>query len=269
MTGLERLLTDATERVYRIVQGLGEDDRRRVVGVGAAGDNTLVADRAAEEELIKQISAVGGIRVLSEERGELGPRKARLVAVLDPVDGSSNYERGIPFYCTSVAIVSGGTLAGVECGVVRNLVNGDVYFAEKGKGATKNGRRIRTSSTVKLSEAVITVDMCRASVKAIARLAPLVAAAKRQVHLGANALELCFLAEGRVDGFVDVRGRMRITDFAAAYLIAREAGAIVTDRDGKEIDPPISLGERFGFLASCNRLFHRQLLRYTRERPSK
>jgi len=269
MTELESLLRDATERVHRIVQGIGEAERRRVVGVGAAGDSTLIVDRMAEDELVRQILTVGDMRVLSEERGELGSRNARLVAVLDPVDGSSNYERGIPFYCTSVAIASGSTLGAVECGIVRNLVNGDVYFAKKGRGATKNGAKISTSRTRRLSEAVVTVDMCRASEKEIVRLAPLVAAVKRQVHMGANALELCFLAEGRVDAFVDVRGRMRITDFAAAYLIAKEAGAIVTDGEGNGIDPPISLGERFGFMASCNSQIHRQLLKYTRRRASR
>ena len=80
------------------------------------------------------------------------------------------------------------------------------------------------------------------------------------MHLGANALELCLLAEGRIDAFVDVRGKIRITDFAAAYLIASEAGAKITDADGKKLRPEFDLGHRFSFVASANPSLHKEIL---------
>ena len=144
--------------------------------------------------------------------------------------------------------------------IIRNLVSGDVYYAEKGEGATKNGKRIETSSETELSRSVVGIDMSRASEKTIVSLAPLVAKVKRQVHYGANALELCLLAEGKVEATVDVRGMMRITDFAGGYLIAKEAGAVLTDPEGKNLEPALKLGERFSYVASGNGRIHRQIL---------
>jgi myo-inositol-1(or 4)-monophosphatase len=108
------------------------------------------------------------------------------------------------------------------------------------------------------------VDSCRATVANITKTAPLIASVKRQAHFGANALEICFLAEGKMDSFVDVRGRMRITDFVGGYLIAKEAGAVVTALDGGELDPKMKLSERFGLVASANEVLHRKVLEKVR-----
>ena len=261
-----RLLSEASERVQSLVSAISVGgDRARVVGTGASGDKTLLADRLAEEELLRALSAVDGLRVLSEEGGTGGDPRGRTVAVVDPLDGSANFERGIPFYCTSVAVVKGDSLGGVSFGLVRNLVSGDVYWAEKGKGATKNGKRIHTSRAPSLSESVVDIDMSRVEPALVVGLASLVSSVSRQVHYGANALELCFLAEGRFDAFVDLRGRMRITDFAAAYLIAKEAGAAVTDASGSALKPVLDLGRGFSFVASANRRLHDKILELCRE----
>ena len=102
------------------------------MGVGAAGDRTIYADRLAEVILLKRLGEVDGVRVLSEEAGDAGDPDGSTLAVVDPLDGSSNFERGIPFYCTSVAVAEGGTLDGILAGVVRDLVTGDAYSARRG-----------------------------------------------------------------------------------------------------------------------------------------
>ena len=234
------------------------------MGTGAAGDRTIFADKLAEDELLKTITRIEGVRVLSEEAGAVGNR-GRTLAVVDPLDGSSNFERGIPFYCTSVAIVEGDSAEGVTLGIIRDLVSGDVYVGRRGGGATKNGKRIRTSKAVEPAYAVVGVDLSRSPPGLVSGLEPLVAGVKRQVHLGANALELCYLAEGRVDSFVDLRGRIRITDFAAAYLIAKEAGAEITGSDGKELKLEFDLKHRFSFVASANATFHKKILELCKE----
>ncbi|HYC11901.1 MAG TPA: inositol monophosphatase family protein [Nitrososphaerales archaeon] len=257
----EGVLLDATERVKLKVSALARGGGRgRTVGTGASGDKTIFADKEAEEELLRSLKSKGGVRVLSEEAGEVGDRRARTLAVVDPLDGSSNFERGIPFYCTSVAIVEGDSLSDVVFGLVRDLVSGDVYVARRGKGATKNGRAIRTSHVATAAEAIVGIDISRTAPELVTGLSRLVSGVKRQVHLGANALELCFLAEGKVDAFVDLREKMRITDFAAAYLIATESGAKVTGPDGDALEPRFDLKHRFSFVASANPALHRQIL---------
>jgi myo-inositol-1(or 4)-monophosphatase len=253
----ERLLLAVTDRVRRRVAPLaGRGDREKSIGIGAAGDRTLYADKVAEDEILKALAKAGGVRVLSEEAGLVGDPTAKTLAVVDPLDGSSNFSRGVPFYCTSVAIVGGRS----EVGVVRELVSGDVYSAIKGRGSKKNGKAIRTSRAADVSEAVVGIDLSRGGRDVAERLAPLVGAAKRQLHFGANALELCYVAEGKTDAFVDLRGRMRVTDLAAARIIASEAGAVITGADGAELVPEFDLSHRLSFVASASRGLHKQIL---------
>ncbi len=262
--GWERLLIATTAKVRTKVVPLARRGQRgKTVGVGASGDRTIFADKVAEDILLGALLDVDGVRVLSEETGRAGARNGDTLAIVDPLDGSSNFERGIPFYCTSVAVAEGGSVGSISAGVVRDLVTGDVYHAVKGKGARKNGRRIRTSRVSRLPEAVVGVDLSSSSPALVSGLARLVTGAKRHVHLGANALELCYLADGTIDAFVDVRGRIRITDFAAAYLIAKEAGATITGPGGAALDPRFDLEHRFSFVGSANAPLHGEILRLT------
>jgi len=257
----EGVLLDATRRVHlRVAELARSGEGTRTVGVGAAGDRTILADKVAEDELVDALSGFKDVRVLSEEAGALGKGDASVLAVIDPLDGSSNFGRRIPFYCTSVAMVEGESVGDITFGIVRDLVTGDVYTARRGEGATKNGRRIRTSGASSAREAVVGIDLSRSTSKAAAALVPLLSGVKRQVHLGANALEICYVADGRFDSFVDARGKIRVTDFAAAYLIAVEAGARVTDAEGKELSPRFDLEQRYSVVASANETLHKQIL---------
>ena len=185
------------------------------IGEGAGGDITMRVDQEAEEEIIAVLKQKGDVRLVAEEKGESGPKDARWTVIIDPIDGSSNFEKGIPFYCTSIAVLEGKTLDDASHGLVRNLVNGDTYYAEAGSYATKNGGEIRTSNLQELREATVGIDISRTTLPVVKSLNVLIASIKRQMHFGANALETCFLAEGRLDGFVDVRGRIRVMDMAA------------------------------------------------------
>ncbi len=256
------LLEGATLDAQRAVSTVASSEERSAsVGVGASGDLTLLADKKAEEAILGPLSQVLGIRIISEEAGEVGPRDSARVAIVDPLDGSSNFQRGVPFYCSSVGVVEGKTLSSLGHALVRNLVTGDVYFAEKGRGASKNGRSILTSRTKSLGAAVAGIDISRAPASVVRSLAGLVSSVGRQVHLGANALELCLLAEGVMDVIVDVRGHARLVDVAGGFLIAAEAGAVVTDPRGSPLDPRLSSDSRFSFVASANRELHELVLR--------
>ena len=261
----KKLLAEATGKVRRSVSTVTASGARGlVVGTGASGDKTLLADLKAEEELSKALLRVEGVKLLSEEAGNIGDPRSRTLFVIDPLDGSSNFERGLPFYCTSVALVEGQGLRGVRLAMVRNLVNGDVYFAAKGKGALKNGKRISTTEGGKLGKSVLDADLSGTSGALIAGLVPVLAGSKRVVHYGANALEMCLLAEGKIDAFVDARGRMRVTDIAGGYLIAREAGAIISLTREPRSAPELSLDTRFSLIASANQSLHRAIVRALR-----
>ncbi len=255
---LEAATGDAQEAVSKVASS---GQRSASVGVGASGDVTLLADREAEKAILRQLSKIPDTRIVSEEEGDIGPRDAARVAIVDPLDGSSNYQRGVPFYCSSVGVVEGKTLSALKHALIRDLVNGDVYFAEKGRGASRNGRSIRTSRVKSLGAAVAGVDVSRAPASVVRNLAGLVSSVGRQVHFGANALELCLLAEGKIDVVVDVRGRARLVDVAGGLLIAGEAGALISTPRGSPLNPRLSSGSRFDFVASANEELHRLVLR--------
>jgi myo-inositol-1(or 4)-monophosphatase len=257
----ERVLLQGTENVQIAIHALaGQGNRSQVVGVGASGDRTILADKKAEDEIFRTLAKVKGVRVLSEEAGKIGDPKAKLLAIVDPVDGSSNFVRGIPFYCTSVAIANGASFRDISFGIVRNLVSGEVYTATRGEGARKDGKKIRTSKTRELSKAVVGIDISKATQRGLQRLLPLMGRVGRQVHFGANALELCLLAEGKTDAFVDLRGRMRTVDFAAAQLIVKEAGGNMSAPDGGDLRPSMDLDSRFSFVASSNKELEGEIL---------
>jgi myo-inositol-1(or 4)-monophosphatase len=200
------------------------------------------------------------MRFLSEEAGEQGAPSAPLTAVIDPVDGSSNFERGIPYYCTSVAVARGRRLEDVCYALVEDLVSGDVYVGRSGSGATKNGAPARTSGRRELRSSVIAVDGSRVPRGELGRLAPLSAGARRVLHFGANALEICMVADGRLDAFVDLRGKLRVTDVAAALLVAEEAGAKATALRCDAGESGMSLAGRYSVVVASSEELHDEIV---------
>jgi myo-inositol-1(or 4)-monophosphatase len=261
LTDWQELLTGATALVQKACASLASGkDRARALGRGASGDETLAADREAERLILEALLPVQGLRVLSEEAGEVGPKRSRYLAVVDPLDGSSNFARGIPFYCSSICIIGGTRLRGAEAAVVRNLTNGDVYYAERTAGASKNGRPLRPSQAEELSGAIAAFDLSGTESEGIERVGPLLSKLRRVVHFGANALEMCMVSDGAVDCFLDLRGRMRVTDVAGAYLIAKETGIPVTTEGGDEIDPPLDLKSGIRVVTAGNQKLQDRLL---------
>lgn len=256
----ESLLREAVDQVQEVSDEMSHEDAVGEVGRGAGGDISMRIDIEAERRIVAVLERVSDVRIVAEESGESGPRGARWTVLIDPIDGSANFARQIPFYCTSIAVMEGDGIGDIEFGIVRNLTSGDTFFASKHGGAELNGRPARTTATTELARSCLGIDMSRATTPVLNRLVPLVASIYKQSHFGANALELCLLAAGRIDGFVDIRGTMRIMDLAAGYLIAREAGAVFSDEAGRQLDPKISIDSRFGVVGGANPLLHSRII---------
>jgi myo-inositol-1(or 4)-monophosphatase len=112
-----------------------------------------------------------------------------------------------------------------------------------------------------LGEAVVGLDLNAFSVEAVAgQLARLVEAAGHIRHFGANALELCYVAEGLTEAFVDIRGKLRTTDLAAGFLILKEAGGVITVPEGEALDAKLDPRQTVKFVASGNPKIHKAIL---------
>ena len=142
--------------------------------------------------------------------------------IVDPLDGTVNYSRRIPFFCTSIAVRQAGEEV---LGVIYAPIFGELYVAEKGGGAWLNGERIRVSEVANLSEAIIAVGCGKAEtsvIPAVDAIRELAFTARKVRILGAAALDIAYIASGRLDGYFECG--LRTWDIAAATLLLREAG---------------------------------------------
>ena len=234
------------------------------LGIGAGGDKMKLVDLAAEKAIVEVMLKHGvSFTLISEESGikEFGSTPGEYFVTTDPVDGTTNLTRGLPFYCSSIAISRKQTLSGVFAAMVTDLYHGTTYTAIKGKGAYRNGEKIVTSSVTSMQEAVIGLDLNTYKVKEVApQLTDLIQVTRHIRHFGANALELCYVAEGLTDGFIDIRGKIRTTDIAAGFLIINEAGGLVTTPKNEEIDVKLDPKQQLKFIASGNPTIHKTVL---------
>lgn len=196
-------------------------------------ERTPIADRArcidqrvdqfaidiAADALAVRMLLDAGFGVLSEESGR-HDWDAVVRVVVDPIDGSTNCARGLPSYGPSLCAVDG---RGPVAAVVMNVPLGTTYAARRGWGATKNGVALSPTQRDRIG-VVITGDP-------VHELEP---AVWTRVS-GASAHDLCLVAEGAVDGYVDVRNTQSVWDYLGALLVLTESGGVVRERDGREL----------------------------------
>ncbi len=207
---------------------------------GEGGDRTLEIDAAAEEivfEQLRELHARGyRFAAISEERGAVdfgaaqAPGEPQLLVVIDPLDGSLNAKRGLTHYALSVAVADGPTMADVAFAYVNDIGAREEWWAERGRGAQLNGVPLELGATELRGPdgRLEVVGIEAADPRWIERsIDLLVTRAYRLRAFGAMAPSLCQVAAGRFDGLVSLR-RCRAVDVAAAQLIVREAGGLVS-----------------------------------------
>jgi myo-inositol-1(or 4)-monophosphatase len=206
-------------------------------GRGEGGDTAYVIDRAAEDAIFAEIEGLGEpVTAISEERGELqiaGGGEVRMV--IDPVDGSLNAKRGLPFACVSIAIASGARMGDVEVGWVAELDprltaadeprRGRDWWAVRGEGAFRDGELLAPLRPGPLE--VLGLETARPELVAAAAAAIESVDARRIRALGSVAMTLCLVAAGQLDAMVSLRP-IRSVDAAAAQLLVTEAGGAVS-----------------------------------------
>ena len=226
-------------------------EREPVLRVGQGGDDTTAIDEAAEQAVVAELEARGESFVLvSEELGErvFGDGGAVRV-VVDPIDGSVNAKRGIPFFSFSLAVSEGATMGDVVFGYVYDFGTREEWMAERGAGAQLGGRLlgdVRPKETIEiLSFEGTTAGAIAASVDGM------VGIARRVRVMGSLALSLCHLAAGRVDAVCSLKPA-RSVDIAAAQLLVRECGlAIELVTDPPFADAPLDLVPRSRIVAAA------------------
>jgi myo-inositol-1(or 4)-monophosphatase len=234
-------------------------EREPVLRVGEGGDDTTAIDAAAEDAVVARLEAVDADFVLvSEELGERTFGKGGpTCVVVDPIDGSVNAKRGIPFFSLSLAVAEGASMDDVAFGFVYDFGAREEWVARRGEGAELNGSTLPPAGG---SDTVEILAFEGTTTGAIAGVAPaVVGVAERLRVMGSLALSLCHLGAGRVDAVCSLKPARSI-DIAAAQLVARECGCHVELFEAPPFGAaPLDLGQRSRLAAAatpaaCSRL---------------
>lgn len=203
------------------------------LGRGASGDITFQVDRVAEDIIIQSIKSAGlNCNIITEEGGSTLVQGKNSTIIIDPIDGSKNAISGIPFFSTSIALADGDCLDSLQMGYIINLVNADEFWAIKGKGAYMNGAKIKTRTEQK--PIVIAFESSNPDIDLL-KIFPLFKFAHRVRCFGSTALDLAYFSSGAMSIFI-IPSFSRIFDFSAGVLIAKEAGAVLSDINGNFIE---------------------------------
>jgi len=224
------------------------------ISIGAGGDVTRFIDKLAEDVAVDILDKSKiKINLLSEEAGFID-RGGKYTLVLDPIDGTRNAYRGIPFYSVSLAIGK-SKMSDVEYAIVKNIPTGDTFTAEKGHGAFFNNKRIGVPEVPHrepLSSLALGINFDKVTISL---------AKKNKVRsLGSASLEMCMVAIGALDFYVIGKEYIRVIDIAASTLILREAGGFVKNIYGEELDMSFNLDERSSVVAACSEKIIKEII---------
>ncbi len=251
ITVMQRAARKAAPRLRR---DYNEVEQLQVSRKGPA-DFVSMADRRAEDTIVEELRhARPDWRLTLEEGGNVDGDPAKPRFIVDPLDGTSNFLHGIPHFAISIAVEDPQGPGGrpeITQGLVYNPLTDETFWAEKGRGAWLNERRLRVSARRDLADALLATgvpwkgkgDLARFQ-KILDAVAPQVAGIRR---FGSAALDLAWVAAGRMDGFWEED--LDLWDTAAGVLLVREAGGFVTDYRGSD-----RLFERREYLAGSSNI---------------
>jgi len=208
-------------------------NRLDTLKVSEKGRNEFVTDvdHRAEEAVVEIIrDFYPDHAILAEERGREGEHEFEWI--IDPLDGTTNYIHGFPTFAVSIAVRHGKT---IEHGVVYDPMRQEIFSASRGQGAQLDGRRIRVSQRHRLDDSLIATGFPyrhdQSDVERYLKMLAAVMSSSAGVRRpGSAALDLCYVAAGRVDGFWELG--LNIWDIAAGTLLIREAGGRISDLEG-------------------------------------
>lgn len=226
---LETAISAAEEAGKILLERMGSS---RVVKLKGKADISTDSDIESEKAIIGLIEKeFPDHNILAEETGKK-EKGSQSTWIVDPLDGTKNYFKKLPLFSVSIALANGKEII---LGVVFDPSTKRLYHAEKGKGAFLNGERITVSKTKSLDKATVFFDYGDLEKASLEHLNKMAERIYRIRNLGIGSFGLCYFSQGGYDAYIN-SVRTKIMDVAAGMLIAKEAGAEITDKKGGKVD---------------------------------
>ncbi|MHA2004897.1 MAG: inositol monophosphatase family protein [Candidatus Thorarchaeota archaeon] len=223
------------------------------------GDETLLLDKKAEDEIIRIIHQLDTpMTILSEERGLIVPEgRPEYIAVIDPIDGSANIERGLPLCTIGISVIRHSekmTTDDAEISIIESVFSDEIFIAEMGRGVRRNGRTIRVADPIPLERSIISYDTKKSGDETFLKSSMRVIEGVHDIRRTAtNLLDLSWVASGALNAMVDLRGMLPIVHVSGTHMVF-EAGGYVVGSDGNRLNLPIVADQMMSFVAASDEI---------------
>lgn len=262
---LLRIVQDAIDEAKMVIINNLNIAQERTGELNPYGDKTLLLDVKAEDAIISVLSNSDiSFEILTEEKGFIkNEDKPEYLALIDPIDGSANLERGIPLVSIGISLVpykDEMTSDDAEISVIKSVFTDETYVAVAGKGVTRNGTQVKPAAPVELKDAIISYDVKKTWDKEYMEQSIRTISSVHDIRRSAsNLLDLCWTASGFLDGMVDLRDMLPIIHLCGTHMVF-EAGGYVLDENGERFCSPLEQNRMMNFVAASNETLAREIL---------
>ena len=262
---LLRIMQDAVESAKKTIIDNLDIARARTGELNPYGDKTLILDVKAEDAIISVLSSSStNFEILTEEKGFIkNENRPEYLALIDPIDGSANLERGIPLISIGISIVPFKKLMtsdDAEISVIESVFTDETYVAITGRGVTRNGVGVKPAAPIELKNAIISYDTKKTwDADFLERSLRTISAVHDTRRSASNLLDLCWTASGALDGMVDLRDMLPIIHLCGTHMVF-EAGGFVLDQNGNRYCSPLEPERMMNFVAASNESLAHQIL---------
>jgi len=262
---LLRTMQEAIEIAKKVIRENIDIASERTGELNPFGDKTLLLDVKAEDAIINILSSSGiHFEILSEEKGFIkNENKPEYLAIIDPIDGSANLERGIPLVTVGISVVPFKevmTSDDAEISIIDSVFTDETYIAVTGKGVTRNGVRVKPTEPVELKDAIVSYDLKKTwDTEYMDRSLRTIKSIHDIRRTASNLLDLCWTAAGFLDGIVDLRDMLPIIHLCGTHMVF-EAGGYVLDQNGSRFHSTLEPEKMMNFVAASNETLAREIL---------
>ncbi|TXT57391.1 MAG: Inositol-1-monophosphatase [Candidatus Thorarchaeota archaeon] len=262
---LKKILFDAIDAAKDTVLDNLDQASKKTGKENPFGDKTLLLDQQAENAAIEILqSSEFGMKILTEEQGTIeSDIQTDYLIIIDPIDGSANLERRIPL-CTigisAIPIESSLTTDNVEISIIDSYFTKETYVAQRNKGVTCNGERVKVADSLSIEDTIISYDSKKKGDPSFALSSQRVIEGVKDIRRTAsNLLDLCWVAAGKLDAMVDLRNMLPIIHVSGTHMV-REAGGFILSENKERFVLPLESKYMMSFVAASNEQLAQQIL---------